>query len=146
MQFEASCLDYCEDQTIAPPAISTISLKEPPYNRMTRIRTTLVVKIKGGHKHKARMCLRGDQEPLPKSAFSSSPTVAKEFVRLDLSTFVNNPLFKCCSVDISQAFIQPDELPASAQIIAMPPDCVYLDSREWSGSVFFSKTRQIENN
>ena len=75
---------------------------------------------------KARMWRRGDREPFPKSSFPSPPTVAKEFVRLSLSMFVNNPLFVRSTVDISRSFAQPDELSTSAHVIAMPPDCVCL--------------------
>ena len=42
----------------------------------------------------------------------------------------------CATVGIRQAFLQSDVLPISSQILAYPPDCVFLDGEQWAGSIF----------
>ena len=73
----------------SPASVRIVDSSLAKYRRVGKIRTTLVVKIKAGRHHKARMCLRGDQESLIQSSFPSAPTISKEIVKLALNTFVN---------------------------------------------------------
>ena len=45
-----------------PPA-KLVKIQSPLYRSVPRLRTTLIVKIKAGNRHKARVCLRGDTQP-----------------------------------------------------------------------------------
>ena len=53
--------------------------------------------------------------------------------------------FKCASLDISQAFVQADEVAVADQIIGIHPDCIRLEGTHWNGQlVINSKTLEIE--
>ena len=56
-----------------------------------------------------------------------------------------SPGFKCAPLDISQAFIQAEEVAIADQIIGIPPDCIRLEGNHWNGQmVINSKTLEVE--
>ena len=117
------------------PALQIIDYSNPMFRSIPRIHTTLLVKLKAGSKMKARLVLRGDQEPILRSNFVSSPTTGRELLKIAASAFVNNDTFCCCSIDISQAFTQADLLSESERVIALCPNGMVLDETTWKGGL-----------
>ena len=106
---------------------------------------TLLVQLEAGRRYKARLCLRGDLESLMKVSFASVPTVSREMLMIMMSILVNSHGFKCASLDISQAFIQADEVAVSDQIVGTPPGCIRLEGIHWDGQLLMnSKTLEVE--
>ena len=132
-------------QNNVTPSLEIARCYEGRYKAMDKIRMTLLVKLKAGHKYKARLCLRGDLESLMKVSFSSAPTVSREMLKILMSILANSPGFTCASLDISQAFIQADEVADSDQVIGIPPDCIRLEGCAWNGQLMInSKTLEVE--
>jgi len=87
----------------------------------------LVLKDKKTTGPKARLVVRGDLEfPKPPSSATYSPTPSATEVRILFALAAANG-WKCHSVDISQAFVQADPLPPSAQIYVRPPPGTHYD-------------------
>ena len=95
----------------------------------------MLVKIKAGEKYKARMCLRGDQEPLARTSFSSAPTASRDLLKIAISSFANDKRFECLMVDISQAFVQRDSIAVSERSIALASSCMAAGGPIWKGTI-----------
>ena len=68
------------------PPLEIVSLDDVLLASIPRYHTTLVVRLKGSGKAKARLCLRGDTVEMRFSNFASAPTVEKSIVRIVIST------------------------------------------------------------
>jgi hypothetical protein len=69
---------------------------------------------------KARLVVRGDQQwPCPSSSSTYSPTPSATEIRILLSTATQNN-WAVHSMDISQAFVQSDPLPAESELYVQP--------------------------
>ena len=70
--------------------------------------------------YKGRLCDRGDSVPLTHTSFASSPTVHRCGVKIICMLTALFP-FQMKSVDVSQAFLQSDNLSESDRRIVIPP-------------------------
>lgn len=99
--------------------------------KMTKIHTTMVVKIKPSKGFKARLCLRGDQQSLEHSAFVSAPNTARDSMRFLIIFLQGDSARKLGSVDISKAFAQSDYLHPQERLFDWLPEYVGLLNEKW---------------
>ena len=56
-------------------------------------------------------------------------------VKIAMSTLVDMEGFCCGTVDVSQAFIQAEELAWADQAIGIPPECIIVREEKWNGAI-----------
>ena len=102
---------------------------------------TIVTKIKPGGGFKCRLCLCGDQSQID-SAFASAPTATREFLRIVSILFVNSPLFRLFTTDVSKSFLQSDHYHASGRVIGILPNQLRVRQKKWGGVIYADQTQK----
>ena len=108
-----------------------IRLDDPRYAKLPRVPSTLVIKRKTVDLYKGRLCTRGDVVPLSVTGFVSSPTVHRSSIKLICSLAVALK-WNVRALDISQAFLQSENLRPESRMVVIPPPMVTLP---WTGSL-----------
>ena len=106
-----------------PPAILEIDLSDSRYCHLPRVFSTIIVKRKSIDLYKGRICTRGDLVPLANVAFVSSPTANRCCVRIVI-TIAPIMAWGIKALDISQAFLQADNLNERDRIVIIPPPMI----------------------
>ena len=115
------------------PPIEIISLTGPLFRVAPRYHTTLVVRLKGNGKMKARLCLRADTIGVRFSNLVSAPTVEPTMVRILASTAVTNR-WDIVTAGVKRAFPQRQHLAINGRYVALPPPCLNLEGPVCDGS------------
>ena len=131
---------YSPPHGAEPPAMVVVSLNDSRFKNIPKIYSTLVVKRKSVGVYKGRLCARGDSIPLTHTSFTSSPTVHRCGVKIMCMIAVLFS-FQMRSLDVSQAFLQSDNLAESDRCIVIPPNMVKLP---WTGELH-SPTVNLKN-
>ena len=120
-------------------ALMVVNRLDPQYKNWPLVRSTLVVRWKGPLRAKARLCIRGDLMPIRDPVSAPTPFRSSMKIFLAISAACG---FSIVSMDISQAFIQADELNPRDQLLLSPPDCITLP---WNHTVdtIPQKTRRL---
>ena len=123
--------DLLAPHGVEPPAMVEVHLRDSRFKNIPRIRATLVAKRKSVGIYKGRLCARGDSVPLTHTPFTSSPTVSRCGSKLVvmIAAMLN---FDIHSVDVSQAFLQSDNLAESDRCIIIPPSMIPMP---WQGKL-----------
>ena len=106
-----------------PTAMLQISLSDPKYRGIARVRSTLVVKRKSVGVYKGRLCVRGDTVPIAQTAFASSPTANRCGVKI-ICLMASQSQWDVRALDISQAFLQAGNLNNHDRMIVLPPPMI----------------------
>ena len=114
-----------------PPAMVVVSLSDSRFKSAPRIHSTLVAKRKSAGVYKGRMCARGGSIPLTHTSFTSSPTARRCGVKIICMVAVLYS-FEVRSLDVSQAFLQSDNIAESDRRVVIPPIMVKLP---WAGQL-----------
>ena len=106
-------------------ALELTSDRDMRWKKNRRIYSMIVMKRKSTAEFKARLVLRGDTISEQDTAFASAPTACRGSVHMLLTL---NMLFglSIFMVDISQAFLQADELSREDKLITTVPPYVLL--------------------
>ena len=136
MAVEKEINDLLASRGAEPPAMVEVALNDSRFRSVPRIRSTLVVKRKSIGIYKGRLCARGDSVPLTHTPFTSSPTVHRCGTKLVLTVAAMGN-FEIHSVDVSQAFLQSDNLAESDRCIVIPPVMVPMP---WKGELYPPET------
>ena len=106
-------------------ALELITNHDDRWKRNRRIHSLIITKRKTTSEFKARLVLRGDTVSEQDTAFASAPTACRGSVHtlLMLNVTFNLAVYM---VDISQAFLQADEMAASDKLITSVPPYVIL--------------------
>ena len=128
---EKEISDLLRSEKGAPPAMLEVSLSDPRYTHLPRVPSTLVVKRKSVALYKGRLCTRGDVVPLTVTGFMSSPTAHRSAVKIVL-TLAASLHWSIRALDISQAFLQSENLRESDRMVVIPPPMVTLP---WNGKL-----------
>ena len=106
------------------PPLKMVHRSSPEVRGMPFVRPTLIVRIKATGVYKARLCLRGYLIGGKVESFSSSPTTHRSSLRVVISCAMILGL-QISMLDVTQAFLQSDPLPAESQCaVIVPPLCV----------------------
>ena len=119
MAVEKEINDLLASRGAEPPAMVEVALNDSRFRSVPRIRSTLVVKRKSIGIYKGRLCARGDSAPLTHTPFTSSPTVHRCRTKLVIAVAAMGN-FEIRSVDVSQAFLQSDNLAETDRCIVIP--------------------------
>ena len=98
---------------------------EIKWKKNRRVFSMIVMKRKSASEFKARLVLRGDTISEEDSAFASAPTACRGSVPMLLTWAVTFRL-SVFMVDISQAFLQADELSPTDKIVTTVPPYIKL--------------------
>ena len=110
-------------------ALLVVNRFEEEYRKWPLIRSTLVVRWKGPLRAKARLCIRGDLMPIRDQLSAPTPFRSPMKIVMAICAACN---FSIVSMDISQAFIQADELNKKDQLLLVAPSCICLP---WVGRI-----------
>ena len=106
-------------------ALELTSERDPRWRKNRRVHSMIVTKRKSTSEFKARLVLRGDTISEQDTAFASAPTACRGSVPMLLTWAVVFEL-AVYMVDISQAFLQADELAVAGKMITTVPPFVIL--------------------
>ena len=90
----------------------------------------IVLKKKNTNEFKARLALRGDTISESETAFSSAPTTGRGSVSM-LITMATIFGWQLASIDVSQAFLQADDLQQEDKFYVILPPYITIRSPEF---------------
>ena len=126
---------FAED-SLGIPTGKLIRLSDLPGRPPLLLKPTAITKLKSNKGYKCRLCIRGDQQPEAVADFTSAPTTAREYVRIAVLLFVNDPLYRFLTVDISRAFTQSDYYNKSDRVWIEHPKYVCPAFPVWREELF----------
>ena len=107
------------------------------------LQSTVITKLKRNRGFKCRLCIRGDHQPEAVTDFVSATTAAREYVRIAVVLFVNDPSYVFKTVDVSRAPKQSDYYHKQDRVWVELPKFVFPASNQWKGELFLDSSRTI---